>query len=493
MEDAPTARRIERADAELASEPARAAGSTTGATLDWEAFYREFRKPGFIPGYEIQNRLGGGAFGDVYKAQKSSIGKTYAVKFLKVDDESQRDVIERELDQVRHFAAIDHPNLVTIEDMGVAGGVPYLIMGYAGEDTLARRLRRTRLEPQTALAFFVQTCRGVLALHDRRLVHFDLKPSNVFLKGDVARVGDYGLAKLMAEGHQTLSFGRGTPQYMAPEMLQSRADHRADVYSLGVILFESVSAKVPFPTDGGIARREPNESAPFPADFPAELRPAVERCLAYAPEARFQSVGELLVALGQASRQGDSIVFPVERREPPSDASAPAPRSPGRHAHDAAEEARAVWERLRRSRAAEPAPPSGGDGPSTPSAGEQDAAGGPAGPASPAGPGAHGGSASGASTGSATAPAPARDAPGPEPTLGAAAEHALEAGREAAAALKEPLRRGLEEASKAGSRLTARGRTFAQGLVRLFGFLLFMGALGAALTLFVMALGGGLG
>ena len=72
--------------------------------MDWEAFYNRFREPDFIPGYEIQNRLGGGAFGEVYKARKHSIGKAYAIKFLKIDDEAQRDAVERELEQVRHFA-----------------------------------------------------------------------------------------------------------------------------------------------------------------------------------------------------------------------------------------------------------------------------------------------------------------------------------------------------------------------------------------------------
>src|SRR5262245_61675770 len=189
--------------------------------MDWEAFYARFREPDFIRGYEIQNRLGGGAFGEVFKAHKHSIGKPYAIKFLKIDDDAQREAVERELEQVRHFAAIDHPNLVTIEDMGTVLGVPYLIMGYAGEETLARRLRQGNLDPDEARAYFVQIARGVLALHDRRLVHFDLKPGNVFLKGDIARVGDYGLSKLMNSGRLTLSVGRGTPHYMAPEILRS--------------------------------------------------------------------------------------------------------------------------------------------------------------------------------------------------------------------------------------------------------------------------------
>lgn len=279
--------------------------------MDWEAFYREFREPGFIPGFELENRLGGGAFGEVYKARRPSIGKAYAIKFLKVEDGAPSEAIARELEQVRLFAAIDHPNLVSIEDVGVAGGVPYLVMGYAGEETLARRMRGGALSPEEALALFTQTCRGVLALHDRRLAHFDLKPGNVFLNGDAARVGDYGLSKLLVEGRQTLSFGRGTPHYMAPEMLRGRGDLRADIYSLGVILYEALLGRVPFEADSasGVVLREQESSPEFPEDFPEHLRGVIERCLRLDPDERFGGVAELLEALGQAARPGDSIRF----------------------------------------------------------------------------------------------------------------------------------------------------------------------------------------
>jgi len=277
--------------------------------MDWETFYSSFRSPDFIPGYEIEHRLGGGAFGEVYKARKHSIGKSYAIKFLKVDDGAQKDAVERELEQVGHFAAIDHPNLVTIEDMGTVLGVPYLVMGYAGEQTLGKRLERGDLSRKEALSFFIQTCRGVLALHDRRLVHFDLKPSNVFIHGDVARVGDYGLSKLMTEGRLTLSFGRGTPHYMAPEMVRGRADHRADIYSLGVILYESISGRVPFEvrSGAGIVVRESDAPPDFSEDFPADLRRVAERCLRLEPEKRYDDVEELLEDLGQTARRGDSV------------------------------------------------------------------------------------------------------------------------------------------------------------------------------------------
>lgn len=312
--------------------------------IDWERFYNAFRTPDFIPGYEIQNHLGGGAFGEVYKARKTSIGKAYAIKFLRLDDATQKDATERELEQVRLFAAIDHPNLVTIEDMGVVLGVPFLVMGYAGEDTLARRIMRRELERETALRYFVQACRGVLALHDRRLAHFDLKPGNIFLNGDVARVGDYGLAKLLTEGRATLSFGRGTPHYMAPEMLRNRADHRADLYSLGVILFESLTFTLPYASaEGAILLREDDAPPNFPSSFPPALRPVVERCLRIDPAQRFASVHELLAAMGQTARQGDSVRIPWGAGEP-----APAPAAPPKAAGAAAAETpRATREELR--------------------------------------------------------------------------------------------------------------------------------------------------
>ena len=297
--------------------------------IDWEAFYRNYRKPGYVAGFEVVNKLGGGMFGLVFKARKESIGKDYAIKFLKVDDESVRDAVARELDAVRYFAQIDHPNLVSIEDKGEVDGIPYLVMSYAGQETLRKRLEAGGLARDDALKIFIQAARGVQALHERSLVHFDLKPANIFLKGDIARVGDFGLSKLVTESRNSLSFGRGTPYYMAPEMLQRRGDARSDVYSLGVILYECLCGDVPFKGDSEweVLRKHEVEPPRYPEHLTAADRRILARCLAKDPAARYQSVAELLRDLQAPVALGESLLWrpPAAPAAPPSRAAVDRP------------------------------------------------------------------------------------------------------------------------------------------------------------------------
>ncbi|MCA8965071.1 MAG: serine/threonine protein kinase [Planctomycetes bacterium] len=287
------------------------------AAPDWEAFYASYRKPGYVPGYEITSKLGGGQFGLVFRARKQSIGKDYAIKFLQVDDGEVRRAIRAELDQLRYFAQLDHPNLVSIEDRGEVDGIPYLVMAFAGTDTLQGRLQQhvsvagvaaTGAARDELLHFFLQTCRGVAALHEHSLVHFDLKPANVFVRGDVARVGDFGLSKLVTHSRGSLSVGRGTPYYMAPELLQRRGDARSDIYSLGVMLYEILCGQLPFrgDTEWQVLRQHETEPPPLPSHLSAGERALLRRCLAKDPAARFQSVHDLLAAFGAPSSGGPS-------------------------------------------------------------------------------------------------------------------------------------------------------------------------------------------
>jgi serine/threonine protein kinase len=310
---------------------------------DWEAFYRDYRKPGYVAGFEITTKLGGGMFGLVFRARKQSIGKDYAIKFLQVDDTEVRRAVLAELEAVKLFAQIDHPNLVSIEDRGEVDGIPFLVMAFAGTETLKDKIPTDGVPPvgeakQELVRFFLQACRGLAALHERSLVHFDIKPANVFLKGPVARLGDYGLSKLVTHSRGSLSMGRGTPYYMAPEMLQRRGDHRSDIYSLGVLLYEILCGSVPFRGDSEweVLRKHEHEAPKLPAYLTGPERTALQRCLQKDPAARFQSVHELIAALGApasaaAAALGDAAVGsggPQWETPPPPPSSATPPPAP---------------------------------------------------------------------------------------------------------------------------------------------------------------------
>lgn len=288
--------------------------------MDWEAFFGNYRKPDFVPGFTILNKLGSGVFGEVYKAKRTSIGKLYAIKFLRLQDERLHEQVVRELDSVDHFAQVDHPNLVSIEDRGEVCGIPYIIMGYAGDATLKSLLQDGPMTIDRAGPLFRQVIRGVKALHDHSIIHFDLKPANIFIKGEVARVGDYGLSKLMTESRATLSMGRGTPYYMAPEMLQRRGDARSDVYSLGVILYEMLVGEVPFKgeTEWEILKRHETEMPAIPDTIPPQIRAFLKQCLGKDPESRFVNAGAMLNAFeASIAGQGPAFVAPTATGLPP--------------------------------------------------------------------------------------------------------------------------------------------------------------------------------
>jgi serine/threonine-protein kinase len=307
---------------------------------DWEAFHRNLRQPGYVRGYEILGKLGSGMSGQVYRARKASIGKDYAIKFLQIDDAEVARAVQAELDQLRHFAQIDHPNLVAIEDRGLVDGIPVVVMAFAGSETLRDRMPRGAPPAPADLArlraWFAQAAAGVQALHDHGLVHFDVKPQNVFLKGDVARVGDFGLSKLADGSRASLSAARGTPHYMAPEVLDRRGDRRSDVYSLGCILYELLCGQPPFVGDDAWQVMKQHASTPptLPPHLSARDREALQRCLAKDPAARFASVRDLLAALGEplaalaAAAAAGAPIAPTAAVPPPGPGAPRAPLPP---------------------------------------------------------------------------------------------------------------------------------------------------------------------
>ncbi|MBS2029889.1 MAG: protein kinase [Deltaproteobacteria bacterium] len=265
--------------------------------------------------YRLVRRLGTGGMGAVYEGLHTVIGKKVAVKLLHPQLAGDPDTVARFLNEARAAAMLGHPGIVEALDMGRApDGAPYLVMEFLQGETLAERLvRQGPLTPGAAVSLCRQAAGALAVAHQKQIVHRDLKPDNIFLAQladgtEHVKILDFGVSKFaagpMAAGTRTGSVV-GTPAYMAPEQLHdsSRVDARADIYALGVVLYQSLSGKLPFEADTlpKLAERITHEPPP-PLDqvrpgVPPPLVELVTRCLAKDPAARFASMEALIQAL----------------------------------------------------------------------------------------------------------------------------------------------------------------------------------------------------
>jgi tRNA A-37 threonylcarbamoyl transferase component Bud32 len=273
--------------------------------------------------YEIGDLIGAGGMGEVYRARDPALGRDVAVKVLPermVDDGDRQRRFERE---ARAAAELEHPNILTVFDVGVDGGVPFIVSELLHGKMLADALRRGPLPRARAIDIGIQIARGVAAAHDKAIVHRDLKPSNVFLCRDGrVKILDFGLAAhVSAEtpaGDDTTMTETGavlgTPAYMSPEQVRGqRVDARADLFALGAILYEMLSGRRPFAGHSSvelghaILTRDPE-----PLDDPA-LDSVVRMCLAKEPAARLRSAEDLALVLANLPAPRPT---PAPRRSP---------------------------------------------------------------------------------------------------------------------------------------------------------------------------------
>jgi Tol biopolymer transport system component/predicted Ser/Thr protein kinase len=266
--------------------------------------------------YEITGPLGAGGMGEVYKATDTGLQRTVAIKVLPVsfrDDPEKRKRFEREAHAV---AALNHPHICTVHDVGHDGAVDFLVMEYLEGTTLAVRLERGRLPLDQTLTIAIQIAGALDKAHRAGIVHRDLKPSNIMLTKSGAKLLDFGLAKLNAREAPPLddltrsvletSQGTilGTYSYMAPEQFVGREiDARSDIFAFGIVLFEMTSGTRPFVGEtpasvlAAILEREPPALTVHIADAPPALARLVQQCLVKNPDDRWQSAGDLALQL----------------------------------------------------------------------------------------------------------------------------------------------------------------------------------------------------
>jgi serine/threonine protein kinase len=289
--------------------------------------------------YEIQSSLGAGGMGEVYRARDARLDRTVAIKVLPASFSSDRDRLQRFAQEARAAAGLNHPNILSIYDIGEDQGAPYIVSELLEGETLRDRLRIGAIPVRKAVDFALQAARGLAAAHEKGIVHRDLKPENIFLTNDGhVKILDFGLAKLTRpEGESGAADAAtvqavtepglvmGTVGYMSPEQVRGKAaDARSDLFAFGAILYEMISGKRAFhgetaaDTMSAILKEDPSELSETARNVPPGLERIVRHCLEKNPGQRFQSARDLafdLEVLTEVSVTPKSGSLPTVVRE----------------------------------------------------------------------------------------------------------------------------------------------------------------------------------
>jgi serine/threonine protein kinase len=269
--------------------------------------------------YEIIAPIGAGGMGEVYRARDTRLGRDVAVKVLPSDLSTDGDRLHRFEQEACAAGALNHPNILSIYDVGTHDGTPYVVSELLEGDTLRQRLGGATLAPRRVIDYALQIAHGLAAAHDKGIVHRDLKPENLFVTKDGRlKILDFGIAKLTGADDHKYSQSEiltrrvhtdpgkviGTAGYMSPEQVRGlAADHRSDLFSLGAILYEMLSGTRAFhgesavETMNAILKEDPPELSQTNQQIVPGLKRVVDHCLEKNREERFQSARDLAFAL----------------------------------------------------------------------------------------------------------------------------------------------------------------------------------------------------
>ena len=270
--------------------------------------------------YQVDNLIARGGMGDVYQARDTRLDRNVALKVLAPSFTTDNLRLARFTQEARTTALLNHPNIVAVYDVGSHEGVPFVVSELLHGQTLRERLRGGALAAPLAITYALEIARGLIAAHDLDVVHRDLKPENIFITQDGrVKILDFGLAKCRNE---TLGFPcqnsaestqpgtlLGTVGYMSPEQVRGApTDARSDIFSLGVILHETISGAAPFHGDSAVETLHAilkDEAPTLPdrgGEITDELEHIVRHCLEKDPDARFQTARDLAFVLELALR-----------------------------------------------------------------------------------------------------------------------------------------------------------------------------------------------
>ena len=286
-----------------------------------------------IPGYDIERELGDGAMAVVYLATQRSLDRKVALKVMAASLAADPTFCERFLREGKTLARLSHPNTVTIHDIGNVGSLYYMAMEYLPNGTLKERIA-AGLSIDQGLLWIRQIASALGYAHAQGMVHRDVKPANILFRADgTAVLSDFGIAKALDDRTQftQAGFAVGTPSYMSPEQARGLdIDGRADLYALGVVLYEILTGKLPYTGSDSLSTALAHLTEPLPA-LPmvhGRYQPILERLLAKDPKERFADAAELIAALDRLQAPADDatlfqpLVLPAGG-DAPSEASVP--------------------------------------------------------------------------------------------------------------------------------------------------------------------------
>ncbi|HJZ80375.1 MAG TPA: serine/threonine-protein kinase, partial [Pyrinomonadaceae bacterium] len=287
--------------------------------------------------YEITAPIGAGGMGEVYRARDTRLGRDVAVKVLPASYSDDKERLHRFEQEACAAGALNHPNILSIYDIGSYDESPYVVSELLEGETLRQRTAGAALAQRRVVDYTLQIAHGLAAAHEKGIVHRDLKPENLFVTKDGRiKILDFGLAKLTGVADSALSQtdvptrrvdtdpGKvmGTVGYMSPEQVRGRpADHRSDIFSLGAILYEMLSGSRAFrgesavETMNAILKEDPPELSQTNHNIAPALQRVVDHCLEKNAEERFQSARDLAFALealsGSTSLSTQTVIAPA--------------------------------------------------------------------------------------------------------------------------------------------------------------------------------------
>lgn len=275
--------------------------------------------------YQILGVLGAGGMGVVYQARDTRLNRSVAIKVLPADKVSDAERKRRFVQEAQAASALNHPNIVTVHDIGSEGGIDFIVMEYVAGKTLDQSIQRKGMRLNQALKLAVQMADALAKAHSAGIIHRDLKPTNVMVTdGGLVKLLDFGLAKLTeveSRDGEPLALDSltgegmivGTASYMSPEQAEGKkVDTRSDIFSFGSLLYEMVSGQRAFEGDSklstlaAILKQEPKPITRLVPSVPNDLEKIISRCLRKDPSRRFQHMDDLKVMLEELKAESDS-------------------------------------------------------------------------------------------------------------------------------------------------------------------------------------------